>query len=39
MDHDHKTAFAEVKQEFERKRADLEAKVAKDYAILKDYKE
>lgn len=39
IEHDHKTALVEVKQEFEQKRVDLETKIAKDYAILKDYKE
>ena len=39
MESEHKAALDGVRDEFERLRVELETKVAKDYAILKDYKE
>ena len=39
MESDHKAALEGVREEFDRLRVELETKVAKDYAVLKDYKE
>ena len=37
LEHDHKTALRDVHHEFDQKRAALDAKIAEDYAALKDY--